>query len=139
MKITVHESKKNEVSEYEQQAIDFCDRFGVTMKVGKSKYENPIWDDTPHYIFPVTFTRDGNSMTVRYAQSIKDGNTEPTAYDVLATIQKYDPGTFEDFCSEYGYDSDSKAHERIYKAVRKEWNDVDRVFGDCLDELQEIQ
>lgn len=41
----------------------------------------------------------------------------PNAYDILASIEKYHPGTLEQFCSEFGYDLDSKKAEKIYNAV----------------------
>jgi len=136
-------SRKNEeLSEYEQQAVDFCNKWGVTMKVGSPKYEKPLWDDKEHYIFPVTLTKDGESMRINFGQSLADGNKKPSEYDVLATICKYDIGSFEDFCSEFGYDEDSRKAERTYKACLKEWKDVERVFGgdgECLEELQEIE
>lgn len=63
----------------------------------------------------------------------------PSLYDVLACLTKYDPGTFENFCSDFGYDSDSISALKTYKAVCKEWQKVDLLFGDVIDELQEIQ
>lgn len=80
--------------------------------------------------------------TVQYSatfgQSLAEGNTIPRSYDILACLTKYDVGTFENFCSEFGYDEDSRKAEKIYKAVLKEWAGVKRVFGDVLDELAEI-
>lgn len=67
----------------------------------------------------------------------KDPN--PVAYDILSCIQKYDPGTFENFCSDYGYDNDSRRAEQTYHAVVKEWSKVQRFFtADELAELQEV-
>jgi hypothetical protein len=63
---------------------------------------------------------------------------QPSLYDILACITKYDPKTFEDFCSSYGYDTDSRKAEETYFAVQKEWQECNRMFHDCLDELQEI-
>ena len=65
---------------------------------------------------------------------------EPTAYDVLACLTKYDPGTFEDFCSEFGYSTDSKSAEKIYNAVKDEWQNVAILFNDNeIELLTEIQ
>lgn len=64
----------------------------------------------------------------------------PTAYDVLACLTKYDPGTFEDFCSEFGYDEDSRNAEKTYNAVKDEWQNVRALFTDSeIEQLQEIQ
>ena len=63
----------------------------------------------------------------------------PTVYDVLACMTKYDPGTFENFCSDFGYDEDSRTAERIYFAVQKEYSQLSRLFTpDQMEELQEI-
>lgn len=62
----------------------------------------------------------------------------PTAYDILACITHSDPGTFEDFCGDFGYDTDGRKALETYIAVQKECSDVQRMFGDCLDELAEI-
>ncbi len=61
----------------------------------------------------------------------------PTLYDVLACLQKYDVGTFEDFCSCYGYDNDSRTAEKTYKAVVKEFEAMERLFSS--DELEVLQ
>ena len=70
---------------------------------------------------------------------IKKAEAVPSAYDVLACLTKYDPGTFEDFCCDFGYDEDSRTAERIYFAVQKEYNELCRIFtAEQLEELQEI-
>ena len=64
----------------------------------------------------------------------------PTAYDVLACLQKYDVGTFENFCSEFGYDEDSRTAEKVYKAVCEEYLNVCKLWSDSeIEELAEIQ
>lgn len=62
----------------------------------------------------------------------------PNAYDVLACVTKYDPESFEDFCSNYGYDIDSCKALDIYLKVQDEWHNIDRLFHDVMEEIQEI-
>lgn len=62
----------------------------------------------------------------------------PNAYDVLAAITKHDPETFEDFCYDYGYDTDSRKAVDTYFAVQKEYRDCYNMFGDVMDDLSEI-
>lgn len=63
----------------------------------------------------------------------------PTAYDVLACLTKYDIGTFENFCSEFGYNTDSRTAETTYKAVLNEYNNVKMLYSDEeIEKLQEI-
>lgn len=61
----------------------------------------------------------------------------PSAYDVIAAVQKSDPGTFEDFCADFGFDTDSRTAERTYKAVVDEYRNIAMLFSD--DELEAIQ
>jgi len=64
----------------------------------------------------------------------------PTAYSVLACLTKYDPGTFEDFCSEFGYDEDSRSAEKTFKAVKDEYMNVCALYNDEeLELMAEIQ
>lgn len=63
---------------------------------------------------------------------------KPTAYDVLACLQKYDPETFEDFCDNFGYDTDSRKALENYLAVQDEYKNVIRLFGDVMEDLEEI-
>lgn len=63
----------------------------------------------------------------------------PDAYSVLACLTKYDVGTFEDFCGEFGYDTDSRKAKKTYKAVREEYLNVCALFShDEIELLQEI-
>ncbi len=65
--------------------------------------------------------------------------TPPDEYDILAAMTKYDPGTLENFCSEFGYDTDSKRAERVYKSVSEEWLNVQKIWTDReIEELREI-
>lgn len=64
----------------------------------------------------------------------------PTLYDVLACLQKYDVGSFEDFCWEFGYDTDSRSAKKTYKAVVKEYDKMCSLFSENdLEVLREIQ
>lgn len=61
----------------------------------------------------------------------------PQPYDVLTCITKDDPGTFEQFCGEFGYDTDSRRAEDTYRAVVKEWQKVQRFF--TAEELEAVR
>lgn len=78
------------------------------------------------------------SYLTEFCKEVK--GTPPTAYDVLTCLQKYDVGSFADFCGEFGYDEDSRSAKKTYKAVRKEFSKVSELFSDEeIEELQEIQ
>ena len=61
----------------------------------------------------------------------------PTLYDILACLTKYEPSSFEDFCHEFGYDTDSKRADRVYNAVKEEWQNVCMIWAD--DEIEELR
>lgn len=135
----------SQISSYEAQAQEFAQKHKISLKCTHFGYGKHFADDTQsRHIFRCMLVRkDGQiekQYTFKFGQSIADGNTPPNIYDVLTCLQKYDVGTFEDFCSEFGYDEDSRKAEKIYNAVVKEYEGMLRVFGtDILEEMQEIQ
>lgn len=66
---------------------------------------------------------------------------EPTLADVLDCLasdaSSYDnAGTFEEWASEYGYDSDSRKAEKTYKAIKRQAEQLKRTLGqDAYEEL----
>lgn len=73
-----------------------------------------------------------------YCKEVK--GIQPNAYDILACLTKYNPGTFEDFCNEFGYDTDSRKAEKTYNAVRDEYLQLISLFNEKeMEQLQEIQ
>lgn len=74
-----------------------------------------------------------NGLTIK-------GPTVPNSYDVLSCMTKYDPGSFEDFCGEYGYDVDSRKAEKTYNLVKREYDELCKLYNDEeMQELGEIQ
>ncbi len=61
----------------------------------------------------------------------------PDLYSVLACLQKYEVGTFENFCGDFGYDEDSRTAEKTYKAVSKEYDKLCSLFSN--EELEILQ
>jgi len=129
------------MSEYTKQADNFLKKTGTKMIATEIGYDKYFPDDKEsRYIFRVKLTRKNRgSYSFKFGQSIHDGSTPPSNYDVLTCLTKYDVGTFEDFCGEFGYDTDSRKAEKLYKNVVKEYNNVKRLFSDVMEELQEIQ
>lgn len=67
----------------------------------------------------------------------------PSAYDILACLEKYDVGTIDDFINEFGYEvrkwSDVRRIEDTYHAVVKEYHDLCRIFTpEQMEMLREI-
>ena len=138
------------ISEYEKQAIDFLKKHNAKMTISH------IYDDyggytisemTKGWLYRVRIDREGKSWTFKFSDSQRNrwDDERPTKYDVLACIEKYEPYWDDvwDFAKEFGYEiynrETYKKIERIFKAVKKEYQNVERIFGDCLEELREIQ
>ena len=127
------------MNEYEKQANDFAKKYGVKILVLCKEYKKHFADDKQkRWVFKLRLTRNKKQYTFEFGQSIAEGEMLPTMYDVLSCLQKYEIGTFQDFCSDFGYNDDSIRAYKTYKAVLREYNAVNRLFGDVLDELQEI-
>lgn len=102
----------------------WLDRIDVDTNVQKVD-SNPNADDMPagSTHFRVKFRRkDGRRMTVFYSQGPgHESEPEPAAVLGCALLDaRYadDAASFEDFCSELGYDPDSRKADRAFKACR---------------------
>ena len=132
-------NKATTVSSYEQQAIDFAKKYGVKLSIGEPTYKNHFNDGQMRWVFPCKLSRNGKSYSFKFGQSIADGASDPTMYDVLACMTKYDVGTFEYFCGEFGYDTDSRKAYKTYLAVCREYEGMCRLFNsEELEEMQDI-
>ena len=126
--------------DYNKQSNDFLKVAQATCTIEEVDCSTPRWDDKPHRTFKVTLKRGSNSYTFKFwGNALGD---DITAYDVLACVQKYEVGLFEDFIEEFGYTinstSDFKKVMTTYKAVKKEYDNIYRLFYDVMEELQEI-
>jgi hypothetical protein len=136
------------MNEYVKQAKDFLESCNATMTItylGKAVNKN--WNEVAlRNTYRVTITTPKGSMWVKFWDSINNTNTgkQPTEYDILACLQKYEVGDFEDFVSEYGYEvddfHDKQRAKNIYYAVCVEYAKVKRCFTEeQIEEMCEIQ
>lgn len=128
--------------------------YDVTIKTPQGEMNLTFWDSAHNTeIYNMTLSEYAKKrfkcqyeyLTYSYKNKasrelkIKKSEAVPTTYDILACLQKYDVGTFEEFCSEFGYDEDSKTADKIYIAVIKEYKQLERIFTtQQIDELREI-
>ena len=134
------------MNEYIRQAQRFLNRSGAALKIELvGRAINKDWGGNDfRNLYNVTLTTSKGKFRFDFWDSIynTERDKEPTAYDILACLTKYDPGTFEDFCSEFGYDydEDSRSAERIYFAAQKEYSQLSKLFTEKqMEELQEIE
>ena len=132
--------------EYGQQAKEFALKNNVKLYVLAETYDYYFPDDKrQRSIYKMKLTRDGKSYTFTFGQSIANTGKLPSYYDVLAALTKSDPYSFEDFCADYGYEQWNESYTgrnkqsyQTYKAVKREYENVVRLFGDVIEELEEI-
>ena len=113
------------MDECEQQAKVFLEKHNLSFSTEYKDYGRYFEDDTQERaIYRIRIGRKNNrSITFNFGQSIeKTGTgTKPTAYGVLASISGdiTCPYVFEEFCSEVGYEEDSRIAERVFKKTLK--------------------
>ena len=131
------------MNEYDKQASDFKKLTGTRIScLGGSNKTGFFGKDDKDTRMVVRFRmyNSRGEYSFEFGMSIADTREfkdKPTSYDALACLTKYDPGTFEDFCSDYGYNDDSREAERIYKVVVREWKAVRELYND--DELEVLR
>lgn len=146
------------MNEYEKQAADFLSAHGLkfravyletiedremSLHLRSNGYE---WNAAMRAKYRCTISGHGRGrVSFVFTTSINDteNGIEPNAYDLLACIQKYDCGDFDNFVSEFGYEITSldtyrQAH-KTWLAVKNEWRKVARFFTpEEIEQLQEI-
>ena len=78
--------------------------------------------------FPIGMTAIGFRAVEKTREAIK-----PTAYDILACLDVLYSDTFDDFCSDFGYDTDSIKAEKIYKSMQEQDRALRKLF--TMDEI----
>lgn len=129
---------------YTKQANDFLKATKTTFKAEFIKNDFHFeGDKRSRDIYKCTFKRGNRQFSIKFGQSIVNsdyGNTPPTAYDVLTCLETCEYQDFQDFCDTYGYDSDSRKAEKIYKACVKEFAKVCKLWNDEeMELLKEIR
>lgn len=140
---------------------DHRDIYRFTLKNSKGEYSSTFGDsfqNTARRYIRVNGPRNDLALSRKAGASLRDKSLDgtreaqlaaaklwekPSAYDVLACLTKYDPGTFDDFCADFGYSDQPLADYPkvmgIYQAVLDEYRALRRMFSsDELDRLAEI-
>ena len=97
---------------------------------------NPSMDDSANMDHWKCLLRAGNSrMTVTFSMGFGHHGAEPKAEDVLDCLSSDAAGienaqSFEDWCSEYGYDTDSRKAEKTFKTIEHQAKRLRNFLGD---------
>ena len=127
-------------TDYQKQAIDFLKETGTTFTSTYKTHDFYFPEDKDtRDIYTITLKNSRHRYRFTFGQSITNTGQHPTPYDVLASLTKYEVFSFEDFCGDYGYDVDSRKAYKTYKAVMKEWKNIELLFTpEQIEQLQEI-
>ena len=127
----------------------FIEKHGIRISSERT-YHNPNMDDFQGDHWKVKLSAKGKSFTIYFSKGYGHHGQEPDAAEVLecmtSDITCVHPDycrDFEDFCSNLGYDSDSRTAERIYKNCVKQTEKFtawfDKISDTAMDELLSIE
>lgn len=120
------------INEYLEQAQDFLRKTGTACEIEYAgKAINEMWHDKElRNFYQVTLSNQRGVYTYTFWDSVYNTKKrkKPDEYDVLACLTSYDVGTFENFCADFGYDTDSISALKTYMAVQKEYDGLRGIF-----------
>jgi len=105
------------------------------------------WDknNRNNYLITVTNKETKQRITFEFWASITNPELEKE-YDILNAFYCFvsdavsGSESFEDFCSNLGYDEDSRTAEKIYKACQRSLTKLEKIYdGDIYDLVNELQ
>ena len=120
----------------------FIDRHNLTLTATRAD-RNPDMSDFDGDHWKVTLKRPRRQMALVFSKGYGHGGAPPTAEEVLECLACdawADFDDFEGFCSEYGYDSDSRKAERLFKSLARQSRKLKKFMGPGLfDELMSCE
>lgn len=136
--------KEARQTDYTKHAVAVLLKHEICLTISYLKTDAYFPDDKEiRNIYRWTLSKGSVRVWGKFGDSIADteNNERPTAYDILASVTQYPPGDFSEFCSEYGFDTDSRKAERTYRAVLAEWKKIGRIFDteEALNDLREVR
>lgn len=116
---------------------EFVNKYGIKIVVDYAN-NNPNFADqnTPMNHYKVVLKYAKHKMTTYFSMGLGISGL-PTAEDVLDCLALDAAGienarNFEDWCNEYGYDTDSRKAEKIFKVCTKQALQLQCFLGDGL-------
>ena len=128
--------------------VEARDIYEITITTPRGSYTFE-YGDSLHNTWKRAYAKTRDERLLRKLQTNHKNSTrelviwrtlKPTPYDILSVMCKRLPGSFEDFCGDYGYSTDSIRATRYYDAIRTEWNAMQRLYTDeQLERMAEIE
>lgn len=133
--IIVKKMEVNTMTNYELQAEKFLEKYGLKLRIYNKRKRVPSWDNKLHNTYSWELQNSkGEKTSGKFYDSLYNTNKGilPTAYDILACLQKYDIGTIDDFIQKIGLNCTKISISQIrktYKLVVKEYQGLCTVLG----------
>jgi hypothetical protein len=134
---------------YEKNAIEAAEKHGLTMEILSLFSGKHFEDDVEKRdIYLIRLAMKDKEYIFEYGDSIinskKANKKNPSMYDALSCLQKCDVGNFEDFCSDFGFNSEPISQynriKKLYNDLRKEYEGFSELFdnGEIPEDILEI-
>lgn len=110
---------------------------GITLR---TRYDGTHVDDDgwTHDLYRVTLRCDGRSMSTEYRMGMGHAGRRPKVWEVLSSLVDDAASadqTFDDWCADYGYDTDSRRAYASWQACGRIRRKLTRVVGSDALEL----
>lgn len=121
---------------YQQEAIEALAKCETEMIIKLKDNKKAIWEDKnesrERHHYQVTLKNSKGACVFDFFGSINDfeQGKEPSEYDILACLDYHTSNSFENFCADFGYDSDSRKTNKIWKSSLKQSNELRAIFTD---------
>lgn len=134
-------------NEYQKQAVDFLTETETTCEIVFLGLRSPTWDRIKKRevnVYKVTLKNEKHSYTFEFFDSISNTEKGKKAtydfYSVLACMGHYTPESFDDFCSEFGYEFANESEYIHIKSIHLACLDQDKNLKKLFteDQLQKL-
>jgi len=135
-------------SEYDAQTLAWLDGTNSQIEIEFSRTGKYFDDDKEERdIYSVTLRRGSDHYTFTFGQSLaaseqfkpdpygehvmrlpSRNRCQPSAYSILSCLVSTNPGVFEEWCGEFGYDTDSRKAEKTWRACVEQYLKLDAMY-----------
>lgn len=113
--------------DYNKEMKKILNNAGISVNIVYIAKSFPNWDEgNLHNQYKIILERGKQQMQFDYWDSLYNTkeNKKPSTYDVIACLEWYEIYDFEDFCQNFGYDTDSMKAFNIYTECQKQQKEL---------------
>lgn len=119
-----------------QTIQSFVEKYKIRL-VAEWEDENPYMPDSARSMdnWKCVLRTGNRRMTVHFSKGFGHGGKEPEAREILSCVALDSSGydnarDFEDWCSNYDYDTDSRKAEKTWKQIERQAKSLRKFLGD---------